>query len=868
MMIRKVVPTAARLLLTLAALLLSAHRLNAATLAPAAVESLARVNSFDIPAQALETSLIEFALQANVTVMADNQLLKSQGAPALSGPLRTETALLSLLADSGLEYNYLASANSFVIQPKSPTALQEAVTESENAYAVEEIVVTGVRYPFRFNTITNTQTQGGMSYFDSSRFLNVIPRSLIEDQRPAALGDVLKFASGITPGDGATDTNDDMYIRGYQRHAIYLDGFRLSENSGVKLSPFNTEKVEILKGPATLLFGQAEPGGIVNVIRKKPQDTRFLNLESGAGSLGRQFINLDANGQVFAESDINLRLVLADDQQTEAGDIRDIHTQFVAPSLEWKLTDYTSISASYNYQKDSKTWSRDFTVFQPFDDFPGASLRQVAPQASEAFTTEASLFNADISHYFNADWRLRASYFWQQENRQGVRSSSDTLMKGNILFRPSDLGTESTYIMGAQLMVPVNIRTRFGYDYYSVGNIRSLYDAADTENNKNIALNLEGAFATGSIQHHLTVGADWMRQFIDRQFLIEVRNFFPNKTWDDEAADDAIPEVLNALLSAKPVYHSFEEQAMQLSYNDYGAYIQDSIELTEQWIVSAGTRYTVTEGEYADMRDWYYHPLPEYQKFSSQFGITFKPTAGHSIFVNYSEALRASYHSDEISVQEPVPVESEQFEVGLKSLTNNGKLLSSVAFFSIEKRNIVTTRLIDGYRTLLDRHQQDVRGVEADVTWQVSQSLDVMAALSLIDPEIVSGENAGKVPPMVAKQTASLFGNYKINKLTNINLGIKYVGSRSGYSEGASMVDTLDPEQYQSQQLAELLSLDSFTTVDMALDYKLRWGSIQPVVSLSAKNLLNKHYYTAMLGGYRQNESEGRALVAAIKVGF
>jgi iron complex outermembrane recepter protein len=145
----------------------------------------------------------------------------------------------------------------------------------------------------------------------------VLPQTLIQDQQPADLGDLLKYASGITPGDGVSDSNDDVFIRGFQRHAIYVDGFRLSDSTGVKMLPANTERVEILKGPSTLLYGQAEPGGIINVVRKKPQNSTFIHADLGVGSLGRRYASMDINSQVPAVENVNVRVVLAAEDQHE-----------------------------------------------------------------------------------------------------------------------------------------------------------------------------------------------------------------------------------------------------------------------------------------------------------------------------------------------------------------------------------------------------------------------------------------------------------------------------------------------------------------------------------------------------------------------
>lgn len=243
------------------------HTICGLSLATVSICSAANTHNFDIPEQALASSLIDFALQADITIVADNELLRGLRATAINGPQELGTALTKLVSGTALSYQYIKETNTYVIERKP--AATEYPTKTNTT--IEEVLVTGTRYPFRYNTITQTQQQSSNAYFDSARVLNVIPQSLIQDQQAADLGDVLKFSSAITAGDGLSDSNDDMFIRGFQRHAIYMDGYRLSDSTGIKILPANIERIEILKGPSTLHYGQAEAGGIVNVVRKKPQ---------------------------------------------------------------------------------------------------------------------------------------------------------------------------------------------------------------------------------------------------------------------------------------------------------------------------------------------------------------------------------------------------------------------------------------------------------------------------------------------------------------------------------------------------------------------------------------------------------------------
>ena len=440
-----------------------------------------QISYFDLPGQALQSSLVEFAIQARVTVVADSRLIASYRSGPVVGPQPVDKALSGLLANTPLAFRFDADTATFIIQqkPSLPDAdPAEPVPVAKPAMPIlDEVVVTSASYPFRYHTVTNTHLHGGMSYFDSSRFLNVVPRALVEDQQAKDIGDALKFVSGVTPGDGVTDSNDDVFIRGFQRHAIYIDGFRLSDSTGVKQLPANVERIDIIKGPSTLLYGQAEPGGVVNVVRKRPQDETFISAEVGGGSSGRRFASLDMNGQLPGPGDVDVRLILADDAQDEQADITDVHRQLIAGSLKWEVTPDTIIDMGYEYQQASQQWDRNFLIFNAYEDiFPGASLGASAKQARPDFTTDYTLFDAAITHYFSPDWRLRAKYVWHDEERLGIRTTSENLLTNGMFFKREELGNDfAVFVLGGQVAIPLVIYPQSPEWLFRLGKLRSIY---------------------------------------------------------------------------------------------------------------------------------------------------------------------------------------------------------------------------------------------------------------------------------------------------------------------------------------------------------------------------------------------------------
>ncbi len=826
-------------------------------------DSASKIISFDLPAQPLQSGLVEFALQAGISIVVDNEVIKGQYSTSLAGPQSLERGLSSLLAGTTLDYSYQRVTDTYIIKKK--VVAEELVQDSlplvpAQSEMIEELVVTGITLPFRYHTVANSQIDGGVAYFDSSRFINILPQQLFKDQRPGELLDILKYASGVTPGDGLADTNDDVFIRGFQRHAIYLDGLRLSDGLGIKLAPANIEQVEILKGPSTLLFGQAEPGGIINVVRKSPKDENFFRMGLGAGSHGQKSVDGDFNVADALFENVNTRLVVSLNEQDEAGDINNIHRELIAPSASWQITPNTRIDLGYEYQFSRQEARRDFTVLHSLEDFPGATMEQLAEQKYPEFSSEFNLYHAQLNHYFSDQWRFSAKYFLMKEDRFGIRTSGKTLTTTDVLLDREEFGDDFYVLtLGGQLAVPLIFHPQTQDQFFSLGKVRSLFDEEGDEYVNNARFAIDGTFDSGGFAHQINLGADWYRQDINKRYQLEKRSLLSGRFWRPDELDTAFFEIVDAV-KGPALVRNFTWYEQQLLHNDVGFFVQDNIAFGDKWNFTVGTRYSNIRGDYTDMTRETFTRLQTHNRFSSQLGLVFKPAENHSLFINYSESLRANYHIYDIGSLGTAPELSDQFEIGLKSHIWDGRLLSSIALFDIDKKNIVDLKIIEGYRTALQAYRQNARGLDMDVTVQVSPALNIMGAVSLLDPKIMSGENQGKTPDMAAKKTASLFAHYRLADGVELSGGFSYIGERIAYGVGAGLDGEGDNSEY--------FTLNAYTSVDFGVTYYFDAFGTANQFQLLVTNLFDEFYYTSVLGGTRLNPAEGRSITGRIGIEF
>jgi TonB-dependent siderophore receptor len=811
---------------------------------------------FDLPAQNLAAGLIEFALQAQITLVVDDQLVAGFYSQPVSGHLNVNYALGQLLQGTNLTFSYQAQSNSYLLQKSLPTP---AAIKTAPQTEIEEIVVVGyLTYPFRYTTVRNSQLQAGVNYFDSVRFANVLPQQLISDQQTEDLAEVLKFASGVMPADGLADTNDDIYIRGFGRAAIFFDGLRIGDTTGTKLLPAVVERVELLKGPGTIFFGQAEPGGTLNFISKRPSEKASINSELAAGTLGKERYTLDINQPFNA---FNSRLILSNQNQQTSADVRDIQRRLIAPSISTQLSENTHLDLNYMWQHNTQTAATNSNIAT--NNTTQDTFYQPYPERNPTFESRFQLTSAQYRFELSPDWSLNLNAGFIKEKRQGVRPSSDTLTNGDVLLK-QPVGEDSLIIpLGGRVAVPLSLAQN-GADWnFQVGAIRSLFSEFDRETNQQVTLLLNGAIQTDSLQHKITFGLDWRQQKLTKNLLAEVNDFYPGRIWRLNSYAAVLNDISNRLFTANRTLGPLEPQTTRLINGDSGVFITDSITLSDNWIVSIGSRFSRMQGDLtysefssasANAAAEQSYPLARFDNISSQLGVVYKPSETNSWYFNYSEAVRANYRIDAPQSTNAQPETSNQYEIGLKSLTFDSRLLTSIGLYRIAKEDISEIIPKRGALNTLNYFNQSAQGVDLDLTWQINPQWDVMAGLGWVDALVESGEQQGKAPADIAKNSASLFTHYRWNAHWSADMGLSYLGPRFGSTLG----DKLDV-------LGQKAKLPAYTTMDLHLNYHFKFGNLPSEAKLSIKNATDEQYYTAFVAGVRPNIAEGRSVLGTLR---
>ncbi len=362
-----------------AALLLGSLAIHLGSAAPAKAEE--PICNYAVPAQPSNGALTDFADQSNLKLMFPAELARGIASPGVSGALTRDQALARLLAGTGLTYRY-TSPDTVTIERSDP--LQDLVNEAKQPLRVaveekkksppheadtptvlEEMTVTASPIDdtsYNVPNATTATTKTNTPLIETPQSISVITRDQLDAQKAQSLNQALRYTPGVQSEQFGVDNVFDFFqIRGFRADAngLFRDGLQLNSGTGFaafRLEPYGAERIEVLRGPAAVLYGQTGPGGLVNFVTKQPTQEPFRELEFEAGNFDLLQGKFDLSGPITEGG--RLRAV----QYRLTGLVRDSETQvdfeqndrfFLAPALTWRPTADTTLTLLSQYQDDT-----------------------------------------------------------------------------------------------------------------------------------------------------------------------------------------------------------------------------------------------------------------------------------------------------------------------------------------------------------------------------------------------------------------------------------------------------------------------------------------------------------------------------------
>lgn len=756
--------------------------------APAA--ALASVHEFAIAAQPLPQALAAFTRVTGLALVYTEDAAYQVQAPAVNGRMSAEQALAQLLAGSGLGYAQ--------VNPDTITLVPRANDGALNLDAVNinsrQLAATSYQPP-----PTTRLMRSETPLLEIPQAVAVVPQQALLDQQPQNLDDALANVSGITQANTLGSTLDAVMKRGFGDNrdgSILRDGMRTIQGRNLTAT---AERVEVLKGPSSMLYGILDPGGVINVISKKPQLQAYRAITGRASTYGDgkngSGGTLDVTGPL-GDSGLAYRVIADYDDADYWRNFGHNRDKTFAPSFAWYGED-TTVNLSFEHREYSVPFDRG-TVFINGKPLAVPATRRL-DEPYNVTEGRSDLMILDLEHQLNEAWKAHFAYSYNRDTYDDYQARVQSQNANGTLRRRLD-GTRG---------------------------------AVSTEHFA--TFDLDGKVQLAGMQHDLLVGVDHEYRKFYREDLIRQTTSVSFNPWNPVYGQVPVPTTVAAGDSDQT------DRVVSQS-----AFFQDSVHLNEQWIFIAGARYQLYDQLAGRGRPFTKNTDIDGQLWVPRVGLVYKMTDELSLYGGYTESFKPNSTiaplSGTGSVNAMAPEEGKSWEIGAK-LDMPGRITGTLALFDIVKENVAVTEL-DGSNRAVGEVRS--RGIELDVTGQVTDNLSLIGTFALLDAELTKDPlYKGNELQNVAKRSGSLSAVYDFGQVfegdrLRAGFGGRYIGSREG-------------------DVANSFNLPHYAVADAFAAYETPLGNDKRLkLQLNLKNIFDKTYYSSSVNQWNVSIGDPR----------
>ncbi|TFW11004.1 TonB-dependent siderophore receptor [Brevundimonas intermedia] len=531
-----------------------------------------------------------------------------------------------------------------------------------------------------------TATKTGAPVLETPFTVNIVTRELLDLRNVSNIGEAAETVSGVQRTIGFSG-NQRFRIRGFQNISTLRDGFRQSV-SQPEIDLQGVESIEVLKGPASALYGRFEPGGVVNFVSKRPYAESGGEAFIVGGSNAYWRGGLDVNAPLTADGTVLARLNVGYENADSYRDLVDNEQLYISPVVEWRPDADTSLLARLEYLQRDAAFDRGFGANAAFLDQP------VSRNYGEEFMRiekEQWVAGLEFNRRLNADWRLRLG---------GFVSAVD---------------------------VPEEQFFNYGFPPLSGTTVnRSFVSYDETQDDLTLQAELYGRLVTGPLIHRLLIGLDHSRD--ELSFL------------NGQIAYGQPIDLLNPVQTGRPTTY-LPVGDSHYDYTATGLYVQDEI-AWNNWRLLLGGRLEEVE-TYAFSADFVDPGVSRTDSpFSPRAGLTYLLTPHWSLYGSWA---RSSRNEGDAGLLEsgltPKPTRGEQFEFGTKALAFDGRAELTLSAFEITKTGAVVSDPVD-FNLVIQAGEIRMRGVEAEVSARPLDPWTLVASYAYSDSEIVEDTNS------------------------------------------------------------------------------------------------------------------------------
>ncbi|HFK5793875.1 TPA: ferrichrome porin FhuA [Enterobacter asburiae] len=649
--------------------------------------------------------------------------------------------------------------------------------------------------------------------------ISVVTAEEMALHQPRSVKEALSYTPGVAVGTrGASNTYDYLIIRGFaadgQTQNNYLDGMKMQGNfyNDAVIDPYMLERAEILRGPVSVLYGKSSPGGLLNMVSKRPTTEPLKEIQFKVGTDSLFQTGFDFSDAIDDDGVYSYRLTGVarsnNSQQEGKGEQR----YAIAPSFSWRPDDKTTLTFLSYFQNEPETgyygWLPKEGTVDPLPNGDRLPTNFNEGAKNNTYSRNQKMVGYSVDHEFNDTFTVRQNLRYAQNKTSqnsvyGYGMCSDPLYSSNPASSPCASVPQSQW--GHTL-------TR----QYVIDNEKLENFTVDTQ--------LQSKFATGSLDHTLLTGVDFMR----------MRNDIDS--WFGYAGSVAPSDIYNLDRSDFDFgSHPGPSGAYQVlnKQKQTGVYAQDQIEW-DKVLVTLGGRY-----DWADQESYNRVTNTTSKRDDTQFtwrgGVNYLFDNGVTPYFSYSESFEPASQSD-AQGKLFAPSKGKQYEAGVKYVPNDRPIVVTGALYQLTKTNNLMADPAGSFFSVQGGEIR-ARGVEVEAKAALSASVNLVGSYTYTDAEYTTDTTyKGNTPAQVPKHMASLWGDYTLfdGALSGLTLGtgVRYTGSSYG-----------DP--------ANSFKVGSYTVVDALVRYDLaRVGMAGSNVALHVNNLFDREYVASCFNTY------------------
>lgn len=678
---------------------------------PALVLAQSAPVQISIGAQPLASALMQLGEQAALVIFFRPETVQGRSAPALSGRLTPDAALQALLAGTGITFQ--RDGRNVTLNPDAKGAAQlEPVT----------VLGAGIGASDSYVALTSTVGKLGTPLIETPRSISVVTQEQLKTQAPRSLESALAYTVGVqSEVSGSSDVRmTGAMIRGFaDGSAYYKDGLKqLSAGTygSWNDSPEDLQSIEVLKGPASVLYGQGRPGGVINVVTKRPTADHVNSVGLSYGTYNRRQATADIGGAFDAEDRVLYRINMLGRKSDGRTDGSKDDRISVTPSILWNISNSTRLTLIGAYSEERGTpkswWPNLFT----YPEIEGLPLHRTAGDPDfDRFNRDTKSIGYAFEHDAENGWQFRQN------------------------LRYSEIDIDYRHIYAMDLLADKRTITRGSLAQRTHGQTLAVDSRAQRD------------FQWGALKHTFAFGVDYLRY---------KEHDGSGFGWDVPNSDIYAP--VYGLNVAAP-----ELETSRTDLKQTGLYMLNQLKL-DRWVGNVSLRRDFV----TTLRSSTTQPKVKDAATTGSVGLLYHFDNGVAPYVSYSTAFDP-ITGRQFDGSAFKPREGKQYEVGVKYQPPGTEAMFTAALFDIRQKN-VTTQDPDHPGYSVQNGEVRSTGIELEANFPLTRELRVMAGYTYIDPRITQSNRdyeLGAQSSQTARQTASLWLDYRPRQVQGLQLG-------------------------------------------------------------------------------------------------